>query len=408
VSHELRAYERERDLDAVTRIWREIAWLDADASHEPLGRFLDAGQAEVAVLDGSAECMVHWTPGSIRYQDTDLDLCAVTAVTTSRIGRKQGFATTLTARAVGAGAAGGAAVAALGMFEQGFYDRVGFGTGVYEHQVSFDPSSLAVDHVPYRRPARLGPDDYEEIHGALARRHRAHGSVVLDAPSLISSEMAWLDNPFALGYRQDGRLTHVVVGDAQGENGPYKVAFLGYEEPAQLLELLRLLKELSDQVATVTMMEPAEIQLQDVVQGPIRQRTRSRASAHECGIRSLAWWQLRILDLEACVAARSWPGPEVRFNLSLSDPVAGIAAGDWTGVDGDYVVTIGAKSSAEPGTDPSLDRLTATVNAFSRCWFGVRPASSLALSDRLAGPDHLLERLDQALLLPSPRPGWDF
>ena len=66
----------------------------------------------------------------------------VTAVTTSRIARKQGFARVMTARQLAEAAENGAEVAALGMFDQGFYDQVGFGTGGYEHSIRFDPARI--------------------------------------------------------------------------------------------------------------------------------------------------------------------------------------------------------------------------------------------------------------------------
>ena len=134
VDLEIRTYERERDAAAIARTWRELGWIEPEAkAEEALGWFLDAGEAEVGVVDGEAEALAHRTPGTIRYQDVDLPLCAVTAVTTSHLARKRGLATTLTARALAAGHASGAAVAALGQFEQGFYDRLGFGSAAYVH-----------------------------------------------------------------------------------------------------------------------------------------------------------------------------------------------------------------------------------------------------------------------------------
>ncbi len=41
-------------------------------------------------------------------------------------------------------------------------------------------------------------------------------------------------------------------------------------------------------------------------------------------------------------------------------------------------------------------------------WLGVRPATGLAVTDNLAGPHELLERLDAVLRLPDPKPDWDF
>lgn len=413
---DVRPYDRERDLKTVYRMWDEVGWLDADRNVDSLDWFLTDANVEVGMLDGEAECAVCWVPGKVRYQTTDLSLCAITAASTSRIGRKQGFATTMTARAISHGAEAGAAVAALGIFDQGFYDRIGFGTGAYDHVVSLDPAALALDHVPYRRPVRLTADDYHQMYEAMVNRHRLHGGIVIDGPTAFRAELAWIANSFGLGYRNDdGRLTHFVFGKAQEKQGPYHINFMAYERPSQLLELLCLLRELGDQVATVKLVEPPGFQLQDLIKTPFRTNTRTAKSTHATGIRSAAWMQMRILDLGACIAARSWVGPEVRFNLSLSDPAAALLQGDgsdddqaWTGIGGDYVVTVGATSSVEAGTDPSLDTVTASVAAFSRAWFGVRPASGLAVTDSLSGPSKLLAKLDDALALPPPKPGWVF
>jgi predicted acetyltransferase len=78
----------------------------------------------------------------VRHLEADLPMSCVAAVTTSRVARKQGFAARLTAKAIAADAADGALVSALGMFEQGFYNRLGFGTGCYEHLVWFNPAAL--------------------------------------------------------------------------------------------------------------------------------------------------------------------------------------------------------------------------------------------------------------------------
>jgi hypothetical protein len=415
---DIRPYDAATDLAAVDRIWREVGWLDKDDPIEPLGVFLTGSNVEVGLLDDEPECAVVWTPGSIRYQATDLALCAVTAVTTSRIGRKQGFATTMTARALRAGAEAGSAVAALGIFDQGFYDRVGFGSGPYELRVALDPASLDLADVAYRRPIRLTTGDHAEMHRALVDRHRVHGSVVLDPPSIIEAELGWTSDPFGLGYRDgsDGRLTHFLLASAKGESGPYRIAYLSYEEPAQLLELLRLVRELGDQVTTVRLTEPPEIQLQDLITTPFRRGTQTEGSAHATGAEALAFFQYRILDLPACVGARRWTGPEVRFNLVLTDPAIDVLARDgdrepaqaWPGVAGSWVVTFGVDSSAEPGTDPSEPTMTASVNAFTRAWLGVRAPSSVAITDELAAPASLLADLDEALALPTPHPGWDF
>ena len=72
------------------------------------------------------------------------------------------------------------------------------------------------------------------------------------------------------------------------------------------------------------------------------------------------------------------------------------------------MVALGPESSAEPGTDGTLPTLTASVGAFTRMWLGVLPATGLAVTDELEGPQELLEELDWALRLPQPRYDWGF
>ena len=170
------------------------------------------------------------------------------------------------------------------------------------------------------------------------------------------------------------------------------------------MELLSVLKSIGDQVRAIDMMEPAEIQIQDLVRHPNRQRIVTQKTEFQTGGRANAWWQARILDLETCVAARSWTGPPVAFNLALSDPIEDFDV-EWAGVGGEYIIEIAEQSKALAGNDPTLPTLTASVNAFTRMWLGVRPASSLQLTDTLAGPDELLADLDEAFRLPTPNTG---
>ena len=125
-----------------------------------------------------------------------------------------------------------------------------------------------------------------------------------------------------------------------------------------------------------------------------------------------AWacWQVRICDLYGCMAQTRLPGPGCAFNLTLSDPVAAHLPTDhpWRGVAGDYVVRLGAASGVEAGQDPPLPTLSASVNAFTRLWLGVQPASGLAVTDELSGSAELLADLDTVLCLPQPKQGWDF
>jgi len=123
-----------------------------------------------------------------------------------------------------------------------------------------------------------------------------------------------------------------------------------------------------------------------------------------------AYWQVRILDLPGALAQTSLDTEPLRFNLVVSDPIESFLedGSPWRGIAGDYVVEVGPECNAAPGQDPTLPTLTASVNAFSRMWLGVRPASSLSWTDELSGSSGLLERLDRAFRLPVPSPDWEF
>ena len=189
----------------------------------------------------------------------------------------------------------------------------------------------------------------------------------------------------------------------------YNIQYLIYRTGDQLIELLALLKSLTDQVYTAHVYEPAEVQLTDFLRHPFKAREMS-GGAHKTGIDAYAWWQMRICDLPACLAQTHLPWGEVRFNLSLTDPIERYLdeSVPWRGVAGDYVVTLGRDSGAESGRDAALRTLTASVNAFTRLWLGVRPATGLSISDELQGPPELLEALDELIRVPQPKPDWDF
>ncbi len=405
-----RPYNEERDLAAVTRIWREVGWIDDDSDRhaDALRTFLSCGHTLVADIAGSAECAVHRSPGTMRLGDTDLPLCAITAVTTSHVARKQRLASGLMAEALAGGHADGAALSALGMFEQGFYDRFGFGSATYEHSLRFDPSTLRVD-VLDRPPVRVGLDDAREFHQLLRRRHRGHGSVVLDPPELIIAELGWVDKPFGLGFRSsDGRLTHTLYGSRLDEYGPYRIDWMVYEEPRQLLELLGVLRGLGDQVTTVEVPEPPEIQLQDLIREPMRQSRAARQAGRTGPLHGAdAWRQLRIMDLPAVVAATSCPGVSFTFGVRLRDPLVDLG-GAWPGIGGDHTIHLSERSDVAAGIRPDVHVLDASVGALTRLLLGVRPASSLALTDDLQGPPELLDALDRAIRLPPLHPGWSF
>jgi predicted acetyltransferase len=410
----IRDYDESTDLKAVARIWKECGWIDDLEQETPTVRdhLRGAKHAFVGTVDGEAECAVIGTPGRIRYLDQDLTLGAISGVTTSHIARKLGYATQLTAKLIATQAEQGCKVSALSMFEQGFYDRMGFGTGAYEQWICFDPATLKVA-ADFRPPKRLHIRQYEQVHTAMMNRRRHHGGVVLESPMLLKSELNSIDHAFGLGYFDgpDDTLSHCIWGSTnEGEHGPYEIRLAAWQTTPQLMELLALIRSLGDQVDLVEMVEFGEIQLQDLLAAPIIHRRTSERAKNANSSESMAFWQLRILDLQACIKAARLNTPSVSFNLDLHDPITEHLAPEqlWRGLTGHYVVSLGDNSHITTGIDNDLPTLSASVGAFSRLWLGVRPASSLAITDELTAEPNLIRTLDDSLRLPRPHLGWEF
>ena len=402
----IRSYQHDKDFDAVLRIYREVGWVSETAHETAMNQLLGTEHGLVAELHGDAECIVTADAGTIRYLNADLPLSDIGSVATSRIARKQGYARQMTAQLLAEEASRGAAVAILGTFEQGYYNQLGFGNGTYQLWCSFDPSTLQIP-VKARIPQRLGADDWQALHNSRLNRRRTHGSCSLMAPEITRADVLWGEQRFGLGYRDEqGDITHHFWCSSEGENGPYRIHWLAYQTRDQFLELMALIHSLGDQVFSIEMQEPPGVQLQDIIRQPIKMRSMTKKSPYENRMTSLADWQARILDLDACLAATSLDCQPIRFNLVLTDPITAHvpAACEWKGIAGDYTITLGAQSTAEPRTQVDLPTLHASINAFTRLWLGVRSATSLSWTDDLQAPDSLLKSLDHALRLPVPLP----
>lgn len=404
-----REYDRERDEKDTLRVMGEVGWLfggDAD-----MRAFFDCGRSFVAELNGHVEACSFAARGTIRYLTTDLPMCSIGAVATSRVARRQGLAADVTAGTVAEMAREGILVAGLGMFDQGFYNRLGFGTGPHELHTTFDPAFLN-ESVDARVPVRLGKEDWELIHRNRLRRRRGHGAVNVTSPLYTKGEMLETRNGFGLGYvGEDGELTHHLWMGADNINrGPYDVMWTAWSTPQQFHELMALLEGLGDQVHAVRMVEPQGLQLQDLLDRPLYRNRLASGGRFETDTHGRADWQLRILDLPGCMEHTHLRGGPVRFNLVLHDPVEQFLdeSVGWSGAGGDFVVTLGPDSSAEAGHDAALQTLAASVNAYTRLWMGILPASGLAMTDDLRAPEGLLEALDRVLCMPLPRPDWAF
>jgi hypothetical protein len=198
-----------------------------------------------------------------------------------------------------------------------------------------------------------------------------------------------------------------------GASGAWQVSWLNYRTPQQMRELMTVFASMADQLKLIRFIEPPGLQTQSLVNRPFRRRGLSVGSKFESASRVFAWWQARILDLEACIrATRLVGGESVTFGLTLTDPVAEYLAPatreKWSGVAGEWTVTLGPESRAERGVSSGLPVLRTSVNTFTRLWLGaVRPADLAFLATDLEVPPDLLAQLDRVLFLPPPRPDWD-
>lgn len=402
-----RDFIAEKDFQAGVRLWKEVGWLDK-GEEEWFRHFIEGSHGMVAEVDGSIECLVLMTPGTMRYLNTELPLAAVTGVTTGRTARRKGLARSLLARALAREARNGAALSALGIFDQGYYDGLGFGNGSYTVRVRFDPAQLKVPPCE-RVPVRLSADDWAEMHRVRLERYAGHGRVNLLPPGMTRSDGLDREKSFGLGFRDgpNGELTHYLWCFRPG--GDKLDVELVYQRPGQLRELLGALKNQAEQVVSVNLREPPGIMMQDLLERPGRMMMLTKGGKHEVRISCGAFWQARILNLETCLKAVSTDRGPLSFNLRLHDPASSyIEETGWHGLAGQYVVRLGRRSTCRPGHEPGLPTLEVSVGAFTRMWLGVCSASGLHVTDDLHGPDDLLTRLDAMFCLPRPQPDWDF
>lgn len=409
----IRPYQPDADFDAICRLWEEIGWLERDEKNDQryLRQFLSNSSNLVAELNGEAECLVSTCPGTIQHLQNTLPVQIIAAVTTSMLARKQGLASRTTARAIAEGAEAGLPVSALGMFEQGYYTRLGFGNGPYEFIMRFNPALLSVDE-EFPVPVRLSEKDYQEMHHAMMNRWRSHGSMQVLPPEHLHAELGWTDEPVGLGFRNEqGELTHFIWGNCKGEHGPFKITVMAYQDRQQLLQLLSLIKSLGNQLYVVQLIETQQLQLQDLLIEPFRSINKTQGSNYAESFRTEAWWQLRINDLTACVEALKLPTrPGLSFNLTVDDPITDYLeeGQSWRGIGGDYSIELGSQSSVRRNHRPDLPHLRASASGISRLWLGTASANRLATSGEIEAEQSLLDALEATLSLPRPHPGWEF
>ncbi len=372
-----RKFDLKKDKDAVFDILNECGWVHNKKKDRYLNKFLPAANTLVIDVNGQAEVMATSSIGTIRYQDEKLKLSAITGVAASLLARKQGFAGKLTATRLALDAEKGAEVGVLCIFDQGYYNKLGFGK-IHKNRVNRLPNHCAVTLPEYTTQVELGEKDKQ----------------------------------MGFGYfDENGNLTHHVWLHGKGkEQGPLWVQWLAYENLDQLMDLLALLKSFEEQFLLIKFVEPPFINMQDFIEKPFLIKGITRKAAHQNYISSSAYWQLRILNLQKCMKKTHLNCEGFSFNLQLSDPIGKYIPKEikWKGIAGDYVISLGNKSSAKKGKQKDLPTLKASIGAFTRMWFGIMPASSLVYSDDIEAPEELLKKLDKAFLLPEAHVDWGF
>ena len=407
-----RPFDVARDLEHLRRVWRETGWLkDSDTFKRGLNAYLDVCDTIVEDMNGEMEVGASRADACLRVQNESLPMCVIAVVFSRIAGRQGGHATRLTALQVAAGVADGAAVASLGIFDQGFYERLGFGMGPYVRRMTIEPSSLKVPKLK-RSPVRLTLDDVDAMHACRVARRHGHGCVDLAHKGVTEFECCE-HRGYGLGFQEeDGRLTHCmwISTDDNLDDGPWSVRWMAWQTKAQLFELLGVVKSLADQISGVRIADPPGLQLQDLIDRPFAWLRRTKGGRNYGNPTSIAYWEHRICDLPACMAALSLPGADACFNLRLSDPIGNFLPDDapWRGCAGDWTVSLGSTCRAEAGHDAALPMLEASINAFTRLWIGARRADALVMTDDLDGPDALIELLSAQWALPEPATDWDY
>jgi predicted acetyltransferase len=402
---------RPTDKDNCIRILLEVGWMEGKKTDsEVFDSYISDSTAFVTELHGDAEVLVITRPGQVIVQDKDVNMSVVTGVLTSRVARMQGHALKTTALAITHSAENGAAVSFLGIFDQGYYDKLGFGTLGYTRVTTIDPAKLKVPKLT-RAPKRYTKKDSEAIHNCRRNRKRIHGGCNLDGVGTTGCELVWSENGFVLGFEnEEGELTHFLWLNSKGIHGPYHCSCYCWQTPEQLVELFSVLQSLSDQVYSVSLFEPTGFQLQDFLDRPFATNRSRKNGDHDSNTRCDAWMQCRILDVSTCIGALKLCGNPVSFNMVVTDPIEQYIPSDssWKGVAGEWTVQLGEKSSANLGTDESLPTLTCSINDLSRLWIGASTAEALATVGDLSADNKLIASIDSILNIPAPTVDWDF
>jgi len=303
----------------------------------------------------------------------------------------------------------GAVVATLGAFDQGYYEKLGFGNFSSDSFITFDPQNLKVNG-NCRPPIRFSLEDGERLHEARLRRFKLHGTCDLHPPATTQFELKYHKDGICLGYESEGEISHFLFGTIKGEHGPLRIEMFVYQDNEQLLELLNVIKTLSDQMRIVEMASPLGIEMQEFLNYPMRLREVTEGSKWENNTVAYSFFQARILRLEEAIQAMSLEREDLSFNLTLDDPIKRYLSieHEFSGCEGDYTLHLGAESRIKKGHEEGLQLLSASINTFTRLWSGARSATSLVATDGMEAEPELISHLDKLIRFRELKTDWDF
>ena len=405
----VRRYNPDKDARHIHRIWTDSKWIDDKEMYPIVDAYHKEANVWLGEVEGEVGTVVSTSPGSFNYNGIELPMTAITGVTAGLEFRRLGLAAKATTKAICDAYERGATIATLGAFEQGYYEKLGFGNFSTDSFITFDPHNLAVS-TKHRRAIRLTKEDSDRMHAARLNRFKQHGTCDLHLPATTKFEIGYHKDSISLGFETGGELTHFFLGTLKGEHGPFRMEMFVYQNADQLLELLALLKTLSDQIRIVEMTSPLGIKMQEFLEFPMRHREVTEGSKYENSTVSYSFFQARILRLEECVKASKFQGSSIQFNLHLEDPIEKYLDSEesFKGCAGDYCVELGEKSTAVPGQNSEWPSLSCTINTFTRLWSGARSASSLLATDGLKADPDLVKGLDQLIRFQELKTDWDF
>jgi len=171
----VRAYDPEKDASHIHRIWMDSKWIDDKEMYPVLDAYHKEAQVWLGEIDGEVGTVVSCSPGGFNYDGVEIPMTAVTGVTAGLEFRRLGLAAMATAKAISYAYEKGAAIATLGAFEQGYYEKLGFGNFSSDSFITFDPHNLKVD-AKHGRAIRLTTKDSDRMHAARLTRFKQHGT----------------------------------------------------------------------------------------------------------------------------------------------------------------------------------------------------------------------------------------